>query len=375
MKRSISVGRRSGIGVLGIAVVASIFMAASTANAVQRYAFGTNTVLNPSTVDNNERGPWRLSELINTAGPDVAVGNAFTMAAVSNLTSGSQMRSFPGVAAVAQNSFAFRTSRSASAMLFAGGGAAATEVISFCPPIDDPIPANGNLNCTEGANNPGAGNYQAFIGIDQVRTAGGAVERGGFGGTLKLARNVSPAVVWFAQTPFIPTGNTTQIGVFSRKPNTNTFGWTNGRTNFFHNEIPNLKGPLYSGMLTYVSAGESGKLASVMFQSPAPPPTRKDSKGWGFQLTTGIVSGSDNTPAPTSFIFTGDDTVSGTGTSAVRNIVLVGGGVAVSNGGPQSLPFARIGILDLTVVPEPIAVGGLAAGALGLLALSRYRRR
>jgi hypothetical protein len=128
-------------------------------------------------------------------------------------------------------------------------------------------------------------------------------------------------------------------------------------------------------MVTFVSSMESGKVISPVYKSPAPPPTRPNNRGWGFQLTTGIVSGSDNTPAPNSFIFTGSDTTSVTASGTVRNLVLIGGAISISNGGAQSLPFNRIGILDLTLVPEPAAAGGLVAGALGLLGLAWVRRR
>ena len=200
------------------------------------------------------------------------------------------------------------------------------------------------------------------------------MEHGGFGGTLKLARDSDPAIVWFAQQPWITLMNTTKIADFSRKPNTNTNPWTPGRTNFFFQKQANIKGPIYSGMVTYVSAGESGKLASVMYKGPATL-IRPDSRMWGFKMTTGVVSGSDNNPAATSFLMTGHDTMTGTGTSAVRNLVLVGGAVTTSAGGSNILLFHRVSVMDLTIVPEPAQVAGLAAGALGLLGLARWRRR
>src|SRR5690606_3199077 len=118
-------------------------------------------------------------------------------------------------------------------------------------------------------------------------------------------------------------------------------------------------------------------------------------QGWGFRMTTGTVSGSDDFPffdettqlgtpfnpnrviltAMDGFFFTrmGDDSVTGTGSNAVRNLVLLGGSIAVDPGSGNV--FNRVAMLRMRLqVPEPTGALALLAGVAGIAALARRRR-
>lgn len=353
----------------GVSIAALLFTAGVT-NAAPRYIAGTGGVLNPSVTLNFERGPIAvraIGEADGTATTVTTVGNPFTIPAGAQEISGMQERAFPTFAFVAQNSFDYATTQPFSERLEPGQGAAAAGPIAFCPPQADPNPLNGNLACTA-FTNPGTGNYTIRIGIDQ-RPGGVA-----FGGTLRLARNITNSNVWFGKPPFLPLGNTTGMQRVSKQPNSAVDLWTPGQENFAFNTNINDKGPQYSAMLTPL-----GKIASLT-AGPFPPTGVNDpvDRGWGFKMTTGVVTGSDDYPplgtATPFFLFgtTGDDTVTPGG--EIRNIVLIGGGVSLS--GASGSLFNRIQVLDMSLaVPEPVQMGGLAAGALGLLALAWVRRR
>jgi hypothetical protein len=117
-------------------------------------------------------------------------------------------------------------------------------------------------------------------------------------------------------------------------------------------------------------------------------------QAWGFALSTGDVEGSDpfpfglvitsaappgtpfspnvgTQPGSAGFFFTrmGTDTVSGTN----RNLVLVGGGVAVDPNSGNAFFRVMDLRLDMTV-PEPAMGFGLIAGVTGLIALASRRR-
>ncbi|MCP4906773.1 MAG: hypothetical protein GY910_17515 [bacterium] len=138
-------------------------------------------------------------------------------------------------------------------------------------------------------------------------------------------------------------------------------------------------------------------------------------QGFGFKMTTGFISGSDFFPGgrmttanglngaspfnpvfapaglftmPTAsggtmmmpippFVFTrqGGDTVSGTGTTAARNLVLLGGGIAADPSSGNL--FFRLTDLRMTLhaVPEPASGAAIVAGVAGLAALARVSRR
>lgn len=375
--------RMTRIGILGaVAGCSALLLTASVSNAAPRYISGVGGVLNPSvSAGNYERGPIKVSALgvaDGTATNVTTVANPFTIPINALNIDGQQLRAFPTFAFVAQNSFSYMTTQPFSERLEPGGGAAAAGAINFCPPQGDPDPLNGNLACTA-FNNPGVGNYNARIGIDQRRTtttmgAPGAPIGVAFGGTLRLARNIINSNVWFGKPPFLALGNTTGMQRVSKQPNSAVDLWTPGQENFGFNTNVNDKGPQYSAMLT-----SQGKILSLT-AGPFAPTGSNDpvDRGVGFKMTTGVVSGSDIYPpigASTPFYFfqsTGDDTVTPGG--EIRNIVLIGGGFALS--GASGSLFNRVQVLDIAmVVPEPAQAGGLAAGLVGIIALAWMRRR
>lgn len=371
-------GAASTSRLLAVGGAVAALIASGNAQAAPRYMGGVGGVQNASVAGANtwERGPIRVSTMVanDAAGTTMtAVGNAFTIPVGAFGISGMQLRSFPTFVFVAQNSFSYMTTMPFSERLANGQGAAATAPINFCPPQADPNSLNGNLNCLDWEN-PGAGNFQIRVGIDRRRTGGGTPIGGAFGGTLRLARNVINSNVWFGKPPFLVLGDVTGMQRVSKQPNSAVDLWTPGRPNFAFGSNPNPKGPQYSAMLTAVG----GKIASLT-AGPFPPTGMDDpvDRGWGFKMTTGVVSGSDAFPPlgggiPNfSYVTTGDDTVTPNG--EVRNIVLVGGGLALS--GASGSLFERIQILDVVMaVPEPSAMLGLGIGLAGLLAFARARR-
>ncbi len=367
------------VGILStvVGLSSAVLLTASVTNAAPRYISGTGGVLNPSTGSSPfERGPIQVSaigEADGTATNATSVGNPFTVPMGAIEIAGHQERAFPTFAFVVQNSFDYATTQPFSERLEPGAGAAAAGPINFCPPQADPDPLNGNLACTA-FTAPGTGNYTVRIGIDQRRDGGGTPLGVAFGGTLRLARNITNSNVWFGKPPFLPLGNTTGMQRASKQPNSAVDIWTPGQENFGFNTNGNVKGPQYSVMLT-----PSGKAASVT-AGPFPATGTDDppDRGWGFKMTTGAVTGSDVYPplgGATPFFFfasTGNDTVTPSG--EIRNIVLIGGGVSLS--GASGSLFNRVQVLDIAmVVPEPAQAGGLAAGLAGILALAWARRQ
>jgi PEP-CTERM motif len=371
------IGMLSSSRLLALSGLAAALIAGGQAQAAPRYMGGRGGIANASVSGNNtwERGPVRVSTIVANDSPSTdmtAAGNAFTMPVGAMALTGMNLRFFPTFVFVAQNSFSFMTTLPQAERLENGQGAAATAPINFCPPKNDPNPLNGNLNCLDWAN-PGDPNYRIRMGIDRRRTAGGDPIGGAFGGTLRLARNVTSSNVWFAKPPYLALGNLTGMQRVSKQPNSAVDIWTPGRTNFAFGTNINAKGPQYSAML-----GTQGQIASLT-AGPFPATGVNDpvDRGWGFKMTTGVISGSDQSPALGggipffSFATTGDDTVTAGG--QVRNIVLVGGGIALS--GASGSLFERLQILDVVMaVPEPATLAGLGMGFAALLAFARVRR-
>lgn len=374
----VRIGMFSSSRFVALSGLAAALIAGGQAEAAPRYMGGVGGIANASVSGSNtwERGPFQVSTIVANDSPltnMTAPGNAFTIPIGALGISGMQLRSFPSFVFVAQNSFSYMTSQPNAERLQNGQGAAAAGPINFCPPQADPNPLNGNLACGDWQN-PGVGNYEIRMGIDRRRTGGGTPIGGAFGGTLRLARNVTSSNVWFAKPPFLPLGNTTGTQRVSKQPNSAIDTWTPGRTNFAFGTNVNAKGPQYSAMLTAM-----GKIATLTPSGPFPPTGVNDpvDRGWGFKMTTGVISGSDESPALGtgtpffSFITTGNDTVTTGG--QVRNIVLVGGGIALS--GASGSLFERIQILDVVMaVPEPATMAGLGMGLAALLAFARARR-
>lgn len=378
---------RTTITTMKTRVVAGVLMgllaSAGSAQAAVRYMTGNLGIITPSVQKNYARGPLKVSELVSTTGTNLAVGGGFTMFPQGKINSGHTLMSFPNFAIVVQNSFSFSTSRLNTEVFAANGGAAATGNISFCPPLSG-TPLQGNLACAA-SSQAGSGNYLARIGIDQVRTIGGAPLANAFGGTMRMTRILFNTGLWFAIPPLLQLGDTTGIQRVTVQPNTNSDVWTPGQENFFYQNDPNLKGPGYDVRLTNeppppatpanpTPIDPQGKIASFVAGPFSPlPATRPDDKGWGFRATTGIVSASDNYPPGFFYVTTGKDTVTTMG--EVRNIVLIAGSIVTSSGGPFLSLFNYVNRMEFKMVPEPATVGSLAAGAIGLVLLAGVRRR
>jgi len=277
---------------------------------------------------------------------------------------------------VAQNTKTVTSTRPDPVILSQGGGAGSPASIAFCPPINDPNPMNGNLSCsTTGMAGPGTYN----IALNMAKTG----NNNGFGGVYNLVRNVN-AGVWFALSPFVPLMNTTQTQIVSFQDNDNFRPWPAGQDNFHVSTGTGEKGFRYKALLTNKTGTEDplstihGAIGTLLNEnsptSPiaSPPITNME---WGFRLTTGVLSGSDMAPDATSFITTGKDTVTASGN--IRNLVLVGGGIATSKGSGVTSLFNRNMVMKFSMVnvPEPGTLGALAAGVIGLAGLARMRRR
>ena len=372
--------------ILCIAAVA-LLSTAGVAQSAVRYAAGNNGVLNPSTTDSYELGPWRISENVNTTGAatasPLAIGQQITFAGGNTdpavrtrFQLGPINRIFGPFVFVAQNTKTVTTTRPDPVVLQQGGGAGSPASIAFCPPINDPNPLNGNLSCsTTGMAGPGTYN----VALNIAKTG----NNNGFGGVYNLVRNAN-AGVWFALSPFVPLMNTTQTQIVSYQDNDNFNPWPGGQDNFAVNTDMNLKGFRYRALLTNITGTADplstihGGIGTLLNEasptSPIADPPTTDYE-WGFRLTTGVVSGSDMAPNPTSFITTGQDTVTPSGN--IRNLVLVGGGIATSFGSGSVSLFNRNTVMKFSLVnvPEPGTVGALATGVLGLAGLAGMRRR
>lgn len=370
---------------LSIAVAAVLLLAGGTAQSAVRYAGGDNGIINPSTTDSYELGPWKISEMVNTSGAGgaapLAVGQQISFAggntdpAVKNrFQAGPIRRIFGAYVFVAQNTKTVTSTRPDPVIFSQGGGAGSPASIAFCPPIGDLNPMNGNLNCNL-TSEAGAATYNIALKIAKTGN------NNGFGGVYNLVRNVH-AGVWFALSPFVPMMNTTLTQVVSFKNNDNTNTWPAGQDNFAVNTFMGSKGNRYRAHLTDVTGTADplstihGAIATLLNPgSPTAPiasPPVTDLE-WGFRMTTGVVSGSDMAPNATSFITTGKDTVTPSGN--VRNLVLVGGGMATSQGSGTLALFNRNMIMKFSVVPEPGTLVALAVGVVGLAGLGRTRRR
>ena len=287
------------------------------------------------------------------------------------------MRTFVGIPTFAQFSYSALTPHS-DATFRVGSGAGAGGDIDWCPPAAGA--AGGNSNCLN-FTTAGAGALPIRIGIKPQSA-------NAFGGTFQMLRNTFNAASWILAQA---TGAAGTPALFSVQPRTSSFPWTPGAPNYQYLQNDIVPGPVYSGFLvTQMTPTDpvntSMVSASPMFVEPAPPDTFADGRAWGFRMTTGRISGSDGAPDttptsnPTFFFFatTGKDTtavattVSGAGPTTVRNLVLVGGAIAISGTGGNL--FFRVNQLEMQL-PEPAAGLGLAAGALLLVGIAWVRRR
>lgn len=284
--------------------------------------------------------------------------------------------------------------------------------ISWCPPINHntaaPAPGTvgaqiGNWDCPSWA--AGAGGGDRFIRMGISNLSG----RPNFGGTFSLLRNFVSNVWRIPVQPSTPNASDAEatrsfVVVTDR-------AWAAGRTNFNFASLPGANGPRVLARLDANGAVEATFGCTNMAGTPGgsfmrgspiggagvncgtDPASNVPGQGWGFKMTTGTVSGSDpypfglvvttvsgtpfnpnfgTQPASQGFFFSrmGADTVSGTN----RNLVLLGGGVAVDPGSGNA--FFRIMDLRMSMsVPEPVAGLGLVVGAGALVAVARRRRQ
>ncbi|MEZ4292240.1 MAG: hypothetical protein R3E53_17535 [Myxococcota bacterium] len=354
-------------------------------------------------------------------------GRPVTLAANKMNFAGGQFRDFPAFPNVGHVT---RTNMDVqeAATFMAGGGAlalcpgpgcasnGAATAISWCPPLNhnpaNPAPGTvmnpvGNWNCTSyGA--PGANNRRGII---RISNTPGAPH---YGGTLNLLRNFRTTVWRVPVQPSTPMANDAQV--LRDYQSEMDFPWTPGQENFRFTSNPGEPGPRLFARLnangaveaTFGCANGIGTVGQVYAGIPpaggpynpivvpgnncgtdaqgAPP-----GQGWGFRMTTGTISGSDDFPfsdettalgtpfnpnrvfltAAQGFFFTrmGEDSVTGT----VRNLVLLGGAIAVDPGSGNV--FDRIAGLRMRIqVPEPAGAIGLIAGIAGLAAVARPRR-
>lgn len=371
-----SITRPGGLCLLAATILA-IAAPVESVSAALRYAGGHNGIVNPSSEDNYTLGPWRISENVTTSGSTAApleAGQRITLRGTGQtvIKKGPIFRVFGAFNIVAQQSQTVASTRPEDVVFSIGGGAASPASIAYCPPINDPNPLNGNLSC-DLTSQAGPGTYAAAIRVAKTGNSNG------FGGVYKLMRNAD-SIVWYALSPWVPLGNTTQVQVVSKADFGGIRVWTPGAENFEFFTQMRSKGPRFRALLTNAPdpPGENiqGAIATLLNPgSPTPPLTDPPvtNKGWGFRMTTGVISGSDMLPAPTTFFTSGKDTVTPSGN--VRNIVLVGGGIATNQGSSFTI-FNNVMRMrfSVTKVPEPGVIAALAAGTAGLLSMARRRR-
>jgi hypothetical protein len=355
-----------------------------------------------------------------------SVGRPVTLAAGKLDITQTVLRDFPAFNGVA-NLTRTQMSVQSSAFLAEGLGALAAcpgpgctsagsgTAISWCPPLaQPPTPAPGtaanqvgNWDCPSWP--AGAGGGDRFLRIGISNTSG----RNNFGGTLLLLRNVLQNVWRVLVQP--GTDGIAEVSrawaVFDGGPED---AFTPGRPNFDYTAAGPMAGPRILARLNTNGAvtqtlgcvnGVGTPGGTFMLGDPiygvgsncgTPTIPAQPVQGWGFALTTGDVEGSDpfpfglvitsatppgtpfapnigTQPTGAGFFFTrmGTDAVTGT----QRNLVLVGGGVAIDP--PSGNAFFRIMDLRLKLqpVPEPAAALGLLGGASALALTVSLRRR
>ncbi|MEZ4331403.1 MAG: PEP-CTERM sorting domain-containing protein [Myxococcota bacterium] len=356
-----------------------------------------------------------------------SVGRQVTLGANKMNFQGGRFRDFTAFPNVGQTIKTFMSVQEAATFMAGGGALAACPgdgcfgngtgtAISWCPPnahnTASPAPGTvgaqiGNWNCTSyGA--PGSGNRR---GIVRISNAPGAQH---FGGTLLILRNFNSNVWRVPVQPSTPMANDAQVERSWMNPA--GLAWTPGRPNFEYAGLPGNNGPRIFARLNSRGAIEAtfgcanGVGTVGVAYTGIPPengpfnpivgpgsncgtavPNRPPGQGWGFKMTTGTISGSDDFPfsdettalgtpfnpnrviltAMDGFFFTrmGGDSVSGT----VRNLVLLGGSITVDPASGNV--FNRISRLEMRLqVPEPAGALALMAGIGALAALARRRR-
>ncbi|MFO0687238.1 MAG: PEP-CTERM sorting domain-containing protein [Myxococcota bacterium] len=355
------------------------------------------------------------------------VGRQVTLAANKMNFAGGRFRDFTAFPNVGQTIKTFMSAQQAATFMGGAGALAgcpgpgcfnngAGTAISWCPPLAhnpaNPAPGTvgnkvGNWNCTS-YGNPGAGNRRGII---RISNDVGAPH---FGGTLSILRNFNSNVWRVPVQPSTPMANNAQVSRTWMSPM--NLGWTPGRNNFEFVSLAGNNGPRILARLNNRGAVEAtfgcaNGVGTVGVPYAGIPPAigpfnpivgpgnncgtdpvpKPPGQGWGFKMTTGTLSGSDDFPfsdettalgtpflpnriartAMQGFFFTrmGDDSVVGT----VRNLVLLGGSITVD---PSSgNVFNRVTSLRMRLqVPEPAGAAGLLVGAGILFGIARRRR-
>lgn len=431
-----------------IAVTAIVAMyGAGSVEAATRNMTGSLGVQNPSTVAPFlwEGGPAVLGKkqgvypptagfaTVQVAGAAAStfVGRQVTLAANKMNFNGGRFRDFPAFTNVGQTTKTFMSVQNAATFMVGGGALAACPgpgcinngagtAISWCPPLahdpSNPAPGGGtkpqvgNWNCTKfNAGGPGIRRGIIRISNDQGASAPH------FGGTLSILRNFRQNVWRTPVLPNPPGGNNGQASRFWGSQM--NFAWTPGLTNFKFVPLQANAGPRVFARLnargaveaTFGCANGAGTVGGAFQGIPAANgpfnpilgfgnncgtgPVPQPGQGWGFKMTTGTISGSDDFPASSEttalgtpflpnrvsprtgmqpgFFFTrmGDDSVVGT----VRNLVLLGGSITVDPASGNV--FNRVTSLRMRLqVPEPTGFAGLLVGAGALVAIARRRR-
>ena len=345
----------------------SIAALAAPSEAAPRGIHGSLIYINPDVAGSQrtERGPFPFGVMTLATANTTAGGGLALPANQVQPMSGMAFRLFPAFPTVAQQTFTFYSTQLAATFM-AGGGAAASGDISFCPAASNMGP--GNLSCTNfGA--PGAGNLPIRMGVNNAPAAPK------YGGTLKVIRNSINSFVWFVVV--LPTSMNPIAQVSAQDNGIPGVTWTPGATNFRFIVDVNDPGKNYTAILG--PSGSVQTLGNFVSTPPASDPRFLDGEAWAFKMTTGTISGSDIFPAtvgtPMHFFFTRAGTDMRVATSMgglTGNIVLVGGAIASSPSSGNL--FDRVATLTINV-PEPGTSVGLCAGFAGLVGLAAARRR
>ncbi len=420
------------------AVVLATFAFAGAAGAASRSMIGSVLVENPSA--GFELQPGVYGRKVGGVGPDTypptdgaqivdvlgtatgtSVGRQVTLPASILNRTGFEFRDFPAFANVGQVSKSFMTIQGAAT--FAEGGGALAQCpgdgctasglgtkIDWCPPATHnttaPAPGTtaaqiGNWDCP-GFGSAGEGNRRLRM------TISNSSGRPNFGGTLTLLRNHIMNVWRVPGAPSTPDAPDAQV---TRSfMNVVSLQWTGGRPNFEFTELGGNRGPRIFAQLnangaiaaTFGCANGVGTVGTPYIQGLVQPVLGSNcgtntapqlpGQGWGFKMTTGTISGSDdypfglvvttiagtpfnptftNVPASLGFFFSrfGTDSITASGN---RNLVLLGGGIAVDP--TSSNAFFRTTALRMDLsVPEPATGLGLLVGAGMLIGFARRR--